>query len=338
MVISAYFTYNWINPMTSTTQSTADTSLSFYLHGHRILPVVTLARQILSDKQRDTKSPVLSRQEKTRLAEQLRALELRETHDGVNFSRFQIDAVLRSRDKGELIEFETMGPYLVDYIAFGGIMTADNLTAEDAIGLRLAQALRSVFPNGRLVSLYDEYNTRHYNDQGNESIVEFTKELKSTFRSSLIALFASSGAIAKDATEGGEFWLVAESQKVTDAEKLAIQLESLGYIERNGQEVLFVNELAENPLHYRIRLRTKNGKWLCEALDASAFLQPQNWNITHLVILPDSMKDQQDRVWEILRVLGIDPAKYHNIFFDSNLPLAQISQTILTMFKGAETR
>ncbi|MEI8092000.1 MAG: hypothetical protein WCG98_07555 [bacterium] len=75
------------------------------------------------------------------------------------------------------------------------------------------------------------------------------------------------------------------------------------YIQEMGKEILFVNPNAENPKYRKITLRKQNGHWMCEALDASSYIKPENLNITHLVILPTNFKEQQDKVWEMLRVL-----------------------------------
>jgi hypothetical protein len=85
-------------------------------------------------------------------------------------------------------------------------------------------------------------------------------------------------------------------------------------------------------LHRSFYLRTKDGRWLCEALDASTFLKAENRRITHIVVLPEYMKEQQDKVWEILRVLHIAPHKYHNIFYDKTLPAEHIRHAIERAF------
>lgn len=138
------------------------------------------------------------------------------------------------------------------------------------------------------------------------------------------------GIIKNADVVGRDYLFVSESQKVQDAEILVAKLEGLAtetgisYIRRNGEEIIFENPNAENSEYKKIILRTRNGRWLCEALDASSFLDPDNLAITHLVILPNHFKKQQDRVWELLRVLGITPENYHNIFYDDKKSAGEI--------------
>src|SRR5687768_1557768 len=94
----------------------------------------------------------LSKKEKVALVEQIEKYEHRSYYKGVNFSRIQIDEVLKQHKSGELIEFETLGPYLINYIDSNGFMTKQNLTPEDAIGLKLARTFRVLFKDSRLVS------------------------------------------------------------------------------------------------------------------------------------------------------------------------------------------
>ena len=122
--------------------------------------------------------------------------------------------------------------------------------------------------------------------------------------------------------------MISESEKIKDALVLVNRLEEEGHIERNGEEIFFINESAENADFKRIKLRNRHGKWLCEALDAATYLNPENLRITHLVVLPNEFKKQQDKVWEILRVLGIKPDNYHNIFFDSDMNPQEVVQGI----------
>jgi hypothetical protein len=223
-------------------------------------------------------------------------------------------------------------------MASAGRMKTDNLIPEDAIGAELAGTFRRLLPRAKLVSLYDEYNTSIWGHadlrDGTSKIGEFSEEAKRTFHDSLVDLLKAHGGIAEAAVEGTDFVLLAESSKVVDAERLVQRLDRAGHIEYKGDEIVFVNEVAENPLYSNFTLRTKQGHWLCEALDAATFLKPQNIAVTHIVVLPDYMKVQQDKVWEILRVLGILPDNYHNFFYDSTHPPKQIARIIEDSFRA----
>ena len=255
---------------------------------------------------------------------------------GVDFSRAQLDTLVAIRDLGTPMEFETIGPYLIDYLQFDGKMRITNLIPEDKIGLSLAHAIRAFLPSARVISLYDEYNSRKGHVHGREEAPSFTLQHIENFRASLTTLLQESSVIANDAIEGKDFLLIPESSKLSDAEKLVNQLESRGMISHRDEEVYFVNDNAENPVYKRILLRTKQGRWLCEALDAAAFLKPENQKITHLVALPIYMKAQQDKVWEILRTLNISPTNYHNIFYDPAMEPDVATEIVSDAFRIAE--
>ena len=144
-----------------------------------------------------------------------------------------------------------------------------------------------------------------------------------------------SGAIGDTDKEGENFLLISESSKTVEAEKLVERLDEAGHIQREGQKIYFVNEGAENPQYKRIILRTGTGRWLCEALDASTYLKPENLEITHLVVLSKDFVAQQDKVWEILRVLGIRPTHYHNIFYDKSLDPSVVAEIVDDEIKKA---
>ncbi|HSW77283.1 MAG TPA: hypothetical protein VLG36_00615 [Candidatus Chromulinivoraceae bacterium] len=253
------------------------------------------------------------------LTEHLNELEKSSLIQGLDFSRAQLDILIEARDRGSPIEFEALGPYLADYLQFGGRITRTNLLPEDEIGLNLACAIRSFLPSAKLISLYDDYNGRKGSTYDREQTGRFTLQDKRNFRTSLIALFHEVSVLSSGAVDEEDFRLIPESSKLIDAERLVERLNSYGLITCNGNEIRFINDRAENPLYAEIMLRTKQGRWLCEALDAAAFLKPENQTITHLVVLPDYMKTQQDKVWEILRTLDISLTRYHNIFYNTNL-------------------
>lgn len=271
------------------------------------------------------------------LAEYLNKLDQPYQIEGVDFSRAQVDLLIQARNAGRPIEFETIGPYLADYVQYGGSMDGSHLIPEDEIGLSLALVMRQFFPSARLISLYDEYNMQKGASHEHEGVAHFTAQHKNDFRTSLITLLRDVGAISNDAVDGEEYLLIPESFRVIDADQLVTQLEVRGFIIRRGNEIVFANDEAENPLYRRVVLRTKQGRWLCEALDAAAFLKPENQKITHLIVLPDYMKAQQDKVWEILRTLNIPRSNYHNIFYNPTMSPQTADRIVTEVFKAAET-
>ncbi len=268
------------------------------------------------------------------------------TKNGVDFSRILLDEVMADKKEGKLIEFETFSPYLADYNLTTGEIDKNRLIPMDNIGLKLSKTFREIFPQGRLVSFYDEYNTGMSDSSDPRGIplpdgkqVILPDQVKEKFRKSIVDLLKEEGAISPDAAEGDTYLMVSESSKQDHAKNLAIKLKEkgllVGDIEQDG-ELKFANPDAENPIFREIALRTKNGRWLCEALDASAFLSPENLDITHVVVLPEQFRDQQDKVWEMLRVLGIKPENYHNIFYDENINPEIAISTIKGEFEKAE--
>lgn len=267
--------------------------------------------------------------------------------EGVDFSKCQMDAVIRDHRDGLKVEFETFSPYLADYNTATGEIWADKLVPADQIGLKVGALLRRVLYRARMISLYDEYNSDMANsadfwgkptkqlDAGSKSAVdapqlEFTAEAKRGFRSSLKKLMSQDNLklIRAGDKEGKDYLFISESAKIKEAEILVEKLESQGLIKRDGQAINFVNKQAENPLYQEIPLRTKNGRWLCEALDASSYIKPENFEITHLVVLPKHFEEQQDKVWEILRSLGISSERYHNIFYDEKTPPETVERVV----------
>jgi len=251
----------------------------------------------------------------------------------VDFGKCQMDRVVeahrRSKPGKTEVEFESFSPYLADYnMATGEMWDDERMTNGDRVGIALAQMLREQFPRARMVSLYDEYNSGMPNTSDARGIpyqdgsqLEFPEETRRHFRNNIENVLRTHGVIKKDDTEGEGYLFVSETEKIKDAESLVQLLEEQGYIERNGEEVYFVNPTTEDPHYQKIKLQSKKGRWLCEALDAASFLKPENREITHLVILPNDFKEQQDKVWEILLALKIArPETYHNIFYDKNLP------------------
>jgi len=255
---------------------------------------------------------------------------------GVDFSRAQLTDLVRARNNGRTIEFETLGPYLADYIRYKGVMSQENLIPEDRTGLAVATIMRQFFPAARLVALCDEYNTAKQTDAYTNVAANFSSSDIKNFKESFTRLLVDAGVISKTDVADKDYLLISESTKARDAGMLVKLLKQKGLITEHGAEILFVNPAAENPLYREIRLRTKSGRWLCEALDAASFLNPINRDILHLVVLPHYMKAQQDKVWEILRVLGITPDGYHNIFYNPAIPAEDIADTIAMAFRRVE--
>jgi hypothetical protein len=236
-------------------------------------------------------------------------------HQGVDFSRIQLSALHAQYDSHASLEFEALGPYMTDYGSVKYQLTTSTLTSADQIGLQLNQLFRRTFPRARVVSLYDDYNQTHATEDDGTVSAQYATVEREAFRSSLRQLFLNENIASGD----HDMLLVSESSKVAQAKLLVTELDRFGFIRRQGLEITFVPRNPERLFYDRIVLRTKRGKWLCAALDAAGFLDAQNRRIIHLVALPHFMKEQQDKVWEILRVLGISSERYHNIFYD---PLA----------------
>ncbi len=246
-----------------------------------------------------------------------------EPASAVDFSKCQMNDFLKAVKEGKRIDIETFSPYLADYNNVTGEIWESGLTNADAIGIALAKMMREQFSDARMVSLYDEYNSDRSDVQdecgrpvqGKQR--PFDEKTNAAFHASLLRLLREKGVISPSDHEGDQYLLISESEKIRDAEELVNRLQKGGYIQNGeGEEIFFHSPVAENSANQHIPLRTKNGRWLCEALDAASFLKEENREITHLVVLPIHFREQQDKVWEILRVLGIQPTNYHNIFFD----------------------
>lgn len=271
-------------------------------------------------------------------------IEKQATREGVNFSKCQMGEIVKALKSGKPLEYEALSPYLADYDGVNGKIWLDKLIKADAIGLAVSGLLRRAFnaANARLISLYDEYNSGMPDStnllgapESEGPQIKYSDQAKENFKDSLRETLESNGSIRKNDKEGENYLFVSESSKVEAAEnELLPRLKEYfkahpeqGCIEEKGKEtnekdnkeITFVNNAAENPEHRRIQLRTKNGRWRCEALDASSYLNSENLKITHLVILPNEFIEQQDKVWEMLRILGIKPTNYHNIFYDKDV-------------------
>ena len=270
-----------------------------------------------------------------RLHEELEIASKEAVREGVDFSRCQMNKFVEDYKQGRRSEFESFSPYLSDYNTATGEVWTDKLAASDETGIAIAKIMRNKFPQARMISLYDEYNTDMPDTADARGVplqdgpqMEFSLEAKGRFRKDIEELLRKKDVLKEGDVEGKNYLFISESEKIKDAEELVARLEEKGYVRRDGRAIYFYNPSAENPMYQEITLRTKNGRWLCEALDASSYIKRENLGITHLVILPDHFKKQQDKVWEVLRVLGIEPLNYHNIFFNEKEDSEKVARVI----------
>lgn len=275
----------------------------------------------------------LGEKEKAELRKQIDEAESSEKIDGVDFSKCDLALVWKNYLEGMMVEIETFSPYLSDHNQRNGSFLG--LTKAEEIGLAIGKYLKNVFPKSKTISLYDDYNNTLRDSMDafgkptkSGQMLAFSKEAKANFLMNVRRKLYEFGLIRKDEKEGQDYKLVSESSKIQEAEKFVGLLEEKGLIKRTGQEIKFANSDSENPLHQTILLRDSEGKWMCEALDATSFMDPANAIKTHLVILPQSFSEQQDKVWEMLRMINISPRNYHNIFFDENLSPEEVKLRI----------
>lgn len=254
----------------------------------------------------------------------------------VDFSKCQVERIIDAQARGLVTEFETMGPYMADYNVRTGEIWGNNLANEDAVGIEVARYLKDELPDARMVSLYDEYHVGfidHSDIYGkpadpNAKIKSPSDTAKKNFRDNL-------GSLIREKVFDGEesnILLVSESSKIESAKILIELLRSRGFVEQDGKQFFFVNPNAETEETRRFALTTKSGKFNCAALDASSFLSPENRETCHVIVLPEYMRQQQNEVWEILKVLGIQPTNYHNIFFEPDANKERVVEEIRQHF------
>jgi hypothetical protein len=266
--------------------------------------------------------------------------EDREVASSLDTTKCQMDRVLSAIQSGKNVEWESFSPYLSDHNLATGELLSSDLPNADRIGLVLARALREKFPNTRMISLYDEYNTDLPNTADARGIptpdgpqLTLSDETKGRFRNSIEAHLRKEGIIREGDRDGKEFLLISESSKIERVEELVEKLDEQGVIERKEDgRILFSNGNSTFPL------RSRQGRWMCEALDASAFLDPKNLEITHLVILPEHFQKQQDRVWEILRALGHSPENYHNVYYPADADPETVKSDLLEYIDQVEQK
>lgn len=258
----------------------------------------------------------------------------------------QIGDIVRAYQTRQPVEVETFSPYLADHNLVSGEIDDTRLLPEEETGLMVGRTLRELLPDARVISLYDEYNSGlpdSENAYGAPTAdgpqIALAPEVKQHFRTEVERVMRQRGIIGSGDQEGVNYEFISESEKIHDAEELVRQLEGQGCIRRDGQAIYFSNPAPEQPAYREVTLRTKGGRWLCEALDASSYLKPENRAITHLVVLPEEFRAQQDKVWEVLKALAIvRPNTYHNIFFDKNLPPEAVAQVVREEFQNEFNR
>jgi len=278
--------------------------------------------------------------------EAMRQIEKKESREKtiekneVDFLDCQIENVIEDYKAGHPVEWESWSPYLADHNMATSELLEKNMPNVDLIGIEIAKMLKEKFPKARTISLYDEYNSNipdSANFYGKPVIADkqlaFPEEVKRNFKRSVERCLKNQGVIKQGEKEGKNYLLVSESSKTEKAQELVDRLKTKGMIEEGeGGEISF--KKGEKSF----TLRTKSGRWMCEALDASAFLDPTNLETTHLVILPEHFKQQQDRVWVILRSLGFEPTRYHNIFFDEKGDPKEIADEIRKKIEAVESK
>ncbi len=180
----------------------------------------------------------------------------------------------------------------------------------------------------------------------NEEFVphEFSPEARERFKSEVKRILSFNGFSGlPEGEKNDQYIFVSERQKTLDVGALIPLLEAesrgagVAYVERDGEKITFTNPNAENPKFQKVTLRTKSGRWLCTALDAAAYVKHENLFIQHLIVLPDEYKEQQDKVWEILRVLGIKPTNYHNIYYNLGDSCGDVPEMIRREFEKHTT-
>ncbi|MBU0597747.1 hypothetical protein KKF61_01970 [Patescibacteria group bacterium] len=199
--------------------------------------------------------------------------------ESVNFSKCQMDKVITAHNNDQPVEYESFSPYLRDNNPDDGSLKQE-MIPEDRAGLEILKLLNEEFPNAKAISLYDEYNLPPGQAES------YSKQQKENFLTSIKQRLTSEGAKVDH--------FVSESSKVEAAKTLVEQLKNItqpdskSVIKEKGGAIYFNDGQSEGGQYddHFFPLRTKGGRWTCEALDASSFLNPENQKTTHLVILP----------------------------------------------------
>jgi hypothetical protein len=257
---------------------------------------------------------------------------------GLNFKYVQFDEVLAAFLVGNPpIDIETVGPYLCALInptTNTLEINMANIPVDEAVGIQMAAIFKkltdSVEGKVRIVALLDEFN----NYVGERS---FTEEEQDSYIVAIADLFVRSGVIEPGDVAGKDFLLLRESEQLQKVDDLVERLRQSdnGSVSINEEDELvfmpseaFIDSLVLSKNRRKelkkqgIVLRNSQGEPLCQTLDAAGFLGDENKYLMHVVMLEDHMTAQQDKVFTLLKALGItNEHRYHNVFFDAqNLP------------------
>jgi len=257
---------------------------------------------------------------------------------GLDFGYVQLDEVMAAFLVGNPpIDIETVGPYLAAHLNKETDkleIKMDNVPTDEAVGIQMAAIFKklthSVEGKVRIVALLDEFNN-YASERG------FTKEEQDAYIVATADLFGRAGVIEPTDEAGKDFLLLRESEQVNKVDDIVNRLQASGngiVSNNSGGELIFKpNDEFMDSLKISgnrrkefkksgIVLKDADGKPLCQTLDAAGFLGDENKYLMHVVMLENHMVSQQDKVFTLLKALGItNEHKYHNIFFDAqNLP------------------
>ncbi|MGI5206032.1 hypothetical protein ACQEU6_31225 [Spirillospora sp. CA-108201] len=263
----------------------------------------------------------------------------------LNASRLQPDRVIEAADHGGVILVEAPGLYFVDY---GGRVTSENLLPEDRLGLefasRLVKALRDDYPDAKVVvvGLYDDYNPYSHSTPRGAVSWPFDPDRVREFRESVPGVLEEAGVISPgaDRRDHVEFW---EADMVSAAHNLIDELTGSGYTIESDGRLDYVNPEVENPEHFRFPLRKENGHLACEVLDLVKVLKSMeilraanlDREMRLVVALPEYFRKQQDRLWELLRIFGVQYYEYHNVFYPEDALPGEVTRAAQRLLRSA---
>ncbi|WP_157110249.1 ElyC/SanA/YdcF family protein, partial [Nocardia anaemiae] len=305
------------------------------VRGELIAPITASVREAL--EMRAANQSISALRNQAELDEAYQDAELEK--GGVIYGRAQPEEIARAVAEGRPIIVETVGPYLVDYP--DGIITGENLIPTDRNILNASAAtieiLRRRYPRAdiRVACLWDDYNLRNpATGATRDPKRPFAEHERASFKAGQISLLQQFGILDENAVDGRDFFLVQESAMTEKALDLVGNLDDLGLIRRdpNDSRITFVNYNPENASHYQFDLRTRDGKWECEALDfakAITVLEAVGPDSVMVVPMGTVMARQQDKLWELLRAYGMHPQNLHVYLFDSDYDtLGQLSAVL----------
>ena len=257
------------------------------------------------------------------------------------------------------IDIETVGPYAAEHIDLEtGELKVDisNIPAEEMSGLltgaMFKRLIRHVGGSARIVSLLDEENVYpHIQEKtGRES---FSSEEKDAYIEAMAGFLHEVGIIDDEDIMGSDVLLLRESELARSIPDLigglrdAIQARpedsDRGSVEVRDGNIVFIppEDIIENSGFSKNRRREfrKSGILLvkgqegwkdedkiladgnpsCQAMDAAGFLGDENKDLMHFIMIDSSMESQQNKVFAMLKMLGISGHDdFHNIFTDSD--------------------